>query len=66
MRIMLVIAKLERERDGQTAECMISPGKGTRQFCVSGHLNGISAQGGNRAAGTEPLEQALKATGFQS
>lgn len=56
MRIMLVIAKLEGERDGQTAECMISPGKGTRQFCVSGHLNGISTQGGNRAAGTEPLE----------
>lgn len=49
---------------------MISPGKGTRQFCVSGHLNVISAQGGNRAAGTkagtEPLEQVLKATGFQS
>lgn len=40
------------EGDGQSADGMVSPGKRTRRFCVSGHPNVISTRGGNVGAGT--------------
>lgn len=48
----LILDCVGMEGDGQTAESMVSPGKRTRQFCVSEHCNLISTQGRNRAMGT--------------